>query len=103
MYGENFRIGVAAANIPEETMESIGTEEQLAEAPCFPIGEAQDIEQEERSAESCAIYCNSCGPNIQCQPYGPCSVINENVDVRVLCCLCDRNRSIQIEQRESNI
>ena len=51
MYGHKARLGIAAANIPEEIMAGMETEEQLAEALCLPNEE----EQEERGPESCDI------------------------------------------------
>ena len=95
MYGQKARLGIAAANIPEEIMAGMETEKQLAEALCLPNEE----EQEERGAESCDIICNSCGQNLPCHPSGPCSLVNDNGHEPVLCCLCNRSVSIQIEQR----
>ncbi|XP_064098745.1 uncharacterized protein LOC135209944 [Macrobrachium nipponense] len=103
MYGEKGHLGISAVNIPEEIMEGMETEEQLAEALCLVNEEDQNVEQG-RSAESCAINCNSCSQNIPCHPSGQCcSTVNDNVDDPVLCCLCNRNRSIQAERRESKI
>lgn len=34
---------------------------------------------------------NSCGQNIPCHSYGPCSVVNDNDDECVLCYLRDQN------------
>ncbi|XP_064106794.1 KRAB-A domain-containing protein 2-like [Macrobrachium nipponense] len=58
MYGEKAHLGISAVNIPEEIMEGMETEEQLAEALCLLNEEDQNVEQG-RSAESCAINCNS--------------------------------------------
>ncbi|XP_068227685.1 SCAN domain-containing protein 3-like [Palaemon carinicauda] len=103
MYGEKAHLGISTVNIPEEIMEGMETEEQLAEALCLVNEEDQNIEQG-RIAESCAINCNSCGQNIPCHPSGQfCSTVNDNVDDPVFCCLCTRNRSIQAERRESKI
>ncbi|XP_068246721.1 KRAB-A domain-containing protein 2-like [Palaemon carinicauda] len=49
---------ISAVNIPEEIMEGMETEKQLAEALCLVNEENQNVEQG-RSAESCAINCNS--------------------------------------------
>ncbi|XP_064113585.1 uncharacterized protein LOC135220244 [Macrobrachium nipponense] len=104
MYGEKARLGISAANIPEEIMNDMEIEEQLAAALCLPNKEDQNIEQEEISVASCAIDCNSYGLNIPCHiPSAPCSVVVDYVDEPVLCCLRNRNRNIQTEQRESKI
>ncbi|XP_068200601.1 KRAB-A domain-containing protein 2-like [Palaemon carinicauda] len=103
MYGEKPHLGISAVNIPEEIMEGMETEKQLAEALCLVNEEDQNVEQG-RSAESCAINCNSCGQNIPCHPSGQCcSTVNDNADDPVLCCLCNRNRSIQAERKESKM
>lgn len=57
MYGQKAHLGAAAANIAKEIMKSIKTEKQLAEALGLPTEKDQDMEQGERSAESCAINC----------------------------------------------
>lgn len=103
IYEEKAPLGIFSTSIPEEIMKDMDTKEQLAEALCLPNEEDQNIEQEERSGENCAINCNSYGQNISCHPSGPCSVVNDNADEPVLSCLYKKNQSIQTEQMESKI
>ncbi|XP_068204572.1 KRAB-A domain-containing protein 2-like [Palaemon carinicauda] len=58
-YGEKAHLGISAVNIPEKIMEGMETEEQRADALCLGNEEDQNVEKG-RSAESCAINCNSC-------------------------------------------
>ena len=118
MYGQKARLGVDANSVPEEVLDGMQTEEQLAEA-LGVVNEVTDTEEEETGVEkqeeaSAVINCISCGKRYfglnvcnvcenPCHSNTPCSMRNNDADESVLCSICSRSQSIHTEQMKSNI
>ncbi|XP_063884390.1 KRAB-A domain-containing protein 2-like [Scylla paramamosain] len=118
MYGQKARLGVDANSVPEEVLDDMQTEEQLAEA-LGVVNEVTDTEEEETGVEkqeeaSAVINCISCGKRYfglnvcnvcenPCHSNTPCSMRNNDADESVLCSICSRSQSIHTEQMKSNI
>ncbi|XP_063599200.1 uncharacterized protein LOC134775567 [Penaeus indicus] len=118
MYGQKARLGVDATSVPEEVLDGMLTEEQLAEV-LGVINEVTDTEEKETGVEEqdepfAVINCISFdkryfGSNVckvcesPCHSYTPCSMMNNDADEPVLCSICSRSQSIHTEQMKSNI
>ncbi|KAK4321405.1 hypothetical protein Pmani_007775 [Petrolisthes manimaculis] len=73
MYGEKAHLGISAVNIPEEIMEGMETEEQLAEALCL-------VNEEDHNVERCKCFKNEVLCNSRCKCSNSCSNKSDNAN-----------------------